>query len=186
MISMTALWLPVLLSAAFVFVASSIIHMVLGYHKNEYEKLPGEENILDAMRKEGVARGEYLFPKAESMKDAGTPEMIKKYERGPCGFITVVPSGKPGMGKSLVLWFLYSVVIGVFVAYIGRLTLPAGTEYIMVFRVTGAVATIAYTAALLQGSIWMGKPWGSTIKGVFDGVIYGLLTAGVFGWLWPG
>lgn len=185
MVTLGALWLPILLSAVFVFVASSIIHMVLGYHKNEYKKLPGEENILEAMRKESVARGEYVFPCAGSMKDAGTPEMVKKYEQGPCGFMTVVRSGKPGMAKSLVLWFLYSVLISLFAAYVGRLALPPGTEYIMVFRVTGAVATIAYTAALLQGSIWMGKPWSSTFKSVFDGVVYGLLTAGVLGWLWP-
>jgi len=48
MVSITALWLPILLSAVIVFVASSIIHMLLPIHKSDYRKLPDEEKVMDA------------------------------------------------------------------------------------------------------------------------------------------
>ena len=185
MVQLTVLWLPILLSAVFVFVVSSIIHMVLKYHQNEYKKLPNENGVLETMRQEAPSPGQYVFPCAPSWKEAGTPEMVKKYEQGPCGLMTVMPNGAPKMTKSLVLWFLYSVVISVFAAYICGRNLPAGTEYITVFRFTGAVAVLGYAVGNLPNYIWWGTPWKTTLTGIFDGVIYGLVTAGTFGWLWP-
>ena len=44
------LWLPILLSAVFVFVASSVLHMVLPIHKGDYKKPPGEDAVLESMR----------------------------------------------------------------------------------------------------------------------------------------
>jgi hypothetical protein len=64
-------------------------------------------------------------------------------------------------------------------------TVPAGTEYLHVFRVTGTVAFAGYGLALVQDSIWYGRRWGSTVKSLVDSLIYALLTAGSFGWLWP-
>ena len=185
MVYLSALWLPILLSAALVFIASSIIHMVLQLHKNEYKKLPGEDSIRAAIRTEGVACGEYAIPHAGSLKNAGTPEMQQKYEQGPCGYVTIISNGAPAVGKGLALWFLYSVVISVCVAYVAGRTLSVGTEYLTVFRVTGTVAFLAYAAAIIPNSIWKGAPWSSTLKHVLDGLVYGLATAGVFGWLWP-
>jgi hypothetical protein len=54
-----------------------------------------------------------------------------------------------------------------------------------VFRLVGTAAFMGYSLALLQHSIWYKRNWGTTLKSVFDGLLYGLLTAGVFGWLWP-
>lgn len=185
MVSLAALWLPILLSAVFVFIASSILHMALQLHKGEYGKLPGEENILEAMRKEGVTRGEYMFPCAGSFKDAGSPEMQEKYKQGPCGFMIVAPTGPPSMGKPLALWFIYSLVISIFVAYLASRTLAAGAEYLTVFRVTGTVAFLSYAMSHVQQSIWKHVAWRSTLLHLFDGLVYGLMTAGAFGWLWP-
>jgi hypothetical protein len=179
------LWLPIVLSAVFVFIASSILHMVIPIHKGDYRKLPAEEKILDVMRIQGVLPGQYTFPCADSMKDMCTPEMMEKYKLGPCGMMTVMPSGVPKMGKSLILWFLYSVIIGIFVAYVTRLALEPGATYRQVFRVAGTVAVLGYAVSYIPDSIWKGLKWSSTIKYVFDGVVYGLLTAGTFGWLWP-
>ena len=110
------LWLPIVLGAVFVFVASSVIHMCLPLHKGDYGKLAGEEQVLETMRAAGVAPGTCMFPRPESMKDMATPEVIEKFKRGPVGFLTVVPSGAPGMGKNLIQWFSYSALISVFVA----------------------------------------------------------------------
>lgn len=43
MVTLSALWLPILLSAVIVFVASSIIHMAIPIHKNDYRQLPDED-----------------------------------------------------------------------------------------------------------------------------------------------
>lgn len=179
------LWLPILLSAVFVFVASFIFHMVLPIHKGDCKKFASEEKFLEEMRTQGLQRGEYMFPCPGSMKDMCSPEMIEKYKQGPVGFMTVLPSGPPAIGKSLVQWFLYSILVGVFVAYITRLALVPGAEYLAVFRITGTVAVLTYGISYLPNAIWKGTPWCVTLKFIFDGVVYGLLTAGTFGWLWP-
>lgn len=183
---LTELWLPILLSSVFVFIVSSIMHVVLPIHKGDYKKLPGEGEVLEAMRSQGVEPGQYAFPCAGSMKETATPEMIEKYEKGPCGFMTVVPSGRPTMGKSLVQWFLFSVLISVLVAYVARLGQGPGADYLAVFRITGTLAILGYAVGHLHDSIWKGQSWGNTLKFVFDGLVYGLVTAGTFGWLWPG
>ena len=185
MIPLTALWLPILLSAVLVFFASFIMHMVLSYHKSDYRKLPDEERVTDVLRNAGVKPGpDYFFPYCsfEEMKSAPT---IEKMKRGPVGFVTVLPSGPPAMGKSLVQWFLYCAVISLFCAYLGGRTVAPGTAFLQVFRVIATVASLGYGAAHVQESIWSGRSWAVTLKHLFDSLVYAVLTAAIFGWLWP-
>jgi hypothetical protein len=185
MVPITALWLPILLSAVIVFAASSIIHMVLPIHKSDYRKLPEEDRVLDAIRAAGVTPGRvYHFPYT-THKEMKSPGAVERFKRGPVGLLTVIPSGPPAMGKYLVQWFVYCLGVGVFVAYLTGRTRSPSTQYLEVFRVAGTTAFLGYAAAQLQNSIWKGESWGVTFKHVFDGLIYGLLTAGTFGWLWP-
>lgn len=185
MVPIHALWLPILLSAVIVFVASSILHMALSVHKSDYRRLPDEERVMDALRAAGVTPGRvYYFPFA-TMKEMKSPETVEKFKRGPVGLLTIFPSRTPAMGKYLVAWFIYCLVVGIFAAYLtGRTRMP-GAPYLEVFRVAGCSAFLGYSLALVQNSIWKGETWGVTFKHVFDGLIYGLLTAGTFGWLWP-
>lgn len=185
MVSLTELWLPILLSAVAVFIASSILHMVLSYHKSDYSTLPGEDNIQAAMRKEGPGPGHYFLPHCVNPKEMEEPEVKEKFEKGPVALVTVLPSGVPSMGKPLASWFIFCLLIGVFVAYLTSRTLHQGEEYLQVFRVAGTAAFLGYAAAEATDSIWRGIPWSITLKHMFDGLIYALLTAGFFGWLWP-
>lgn len=181
MVTILDLWLPILLSAVVVFIASSIIHMVLPIHRNDYAKIPDEETRLEALR--GIPPGDYVFPRPDDPKDMQSEEMKEKYERGPVGFLTVIE--KFGMGKNLVFWFVYLLVIGVFVAYITGRSLGPGSDYLAVFRIAGTAAILGYAGAEAHASIWWGRAWSTTFKFIVDSVFYGLLTAGVFGWLWP-
>ncbi|HVS03987.1 MAG TPA: hypothetical protein VMT16_14570 [Thermoanaerobaculia bacterium] len=185
MVSIPSLWAPIVLSAVLVFVVSSIVHMALAYHRSDYRPLPREGEALDMLRGLGLAPGLYTFPHCESPKEMGTPEMLAKYERGPVGLLTVLPSRPPAMGKHLAAWFVYCLVIGVFVAYLAGRTLAPGTEYLEVFRVAGTAALMAYGLGYLVLPIWWGQPWATTLKHVFDGLLYALVTAGAFAWLWP-
>jgi len=185
MTALPALWLPIVLSAVIVFVVSSIIHMATPWHKGDYKKVPNEDAFRAAVGPMAIPPGDYMVPRAESMKDMRSPEFREKFEKGPVMMMTVYPGGSMSMTGSLVLWFLYSVVIGIFAGYIAGRALPPGTLYLHVFRFVGATAFLGYAAALWQFSIWYHRAWSTTIKSTIDGLIYALLTAGTFGWLWP-
>jgi hypothetical protein len=186
MVSLGALWLPVLLSAVLVFIVSSIIHMVLKYHAGDYRRLPNEDAVLTAIRSGTPEPRQYIFPYAGGMKELERPEMKQKFLEGPVGVLTLRRPGPFTMGPALGQWFLYSLVVSFFIAYVAAHTIPPGTRYLEVFRVVGAVGFLAYAMGQIPASIWMGRPWSITWKDVLDGLLYGLVTAGTFGWLWPG
>lgn len=185
MVPVMSLWLPIILSAVIVFVASSIIHMLLSYHHGDYRKFPDEDGVMDALRKFGIPPGDYLFPKADSAKAMKDPAFREKWNKGPVGIITVMKSGPPSMGKYFASWFLYCVVVGIFAAYIAGRALQPGAPYLSVFRFAGCTAFIGYSLALWQQTIWYHRSWAATLRFNIDGLIFGLLTGGVFGWLWP-
>jgi hypothetical protein len=77
------------------------------------------------------------------------------------------------------------LLIGFFVAYLAAHTVSAGTDYLAVFRVVGTAAFLAFGLGPLANVIWKGYPTSFVLKEVIDGLIYALLMAGTFGWLWP-
>ena len=185
MTELHALWLPILLSSVMVFVVSSVIHMFTPWHKGDYPKIPNEDRVMDALRPFNIPPGDYMFPRPSSMADMRSPEFAAKRNKGPVMIVTVLPSGPVGMGKELVLWFLFSVVVGVFAAYVAGRALPSGTDYLRVFQFVGATAFLGYSFALWPIAIWYHRSLGTTIRSTIDGLLYALLTAGTFGWLWP-
>jgi hypothetical protein len=185
MVPLLSLWAPILVSAVIVFVASSIIHMVLPYHRNDLRRFAREDELLDALRRLDIAPGDYAAPHAGSPEGMRNPEFIAKMKKGPLVLMTVSPGSAPSMASNLTLWFLYTVLVSVFAAYVAGRALAPGAHYLGVFRFAGAVAFAGYSLGILQSSIWYRRNWGTTMKVVFDGLLYALLTAGTFGWLWP-
>lgn len=185
MVSIVSLWLPILVSAALVFAVSSVIHMLLPYHRGDYSRLPDEDKILEDLQKYSIPPGEYSVPYAADSKERNAPAFAEKVKKGPVAFLAVAKNEMPGMGTTMLLWFIYTVVVGILTAYITSRAVDPGAQYLSVFRFAGATAFIAYTVALWQDSIWFRRKWSTTIKNTLDGLIYALLTAGVFGWLWP-
>jgi hypothetical protein len=179
------LWIPVFLSAAVVFLASSIIHMLSPWHKSDYPKVPDQDKVMDALRPFAIPPGDYMMPRPAGSKDLRSAEFLAKMNKGPVMIFTVMPNGQMSMARNLILWYVYCAVVGLFAAYIAGRALPFGATYIQVFRFVGATAFIGYCMALWQMSIWYRRAWSSTIKSSVDGLIYALLTAGIFGWLWP-
>lgn len=185
MVELSMLVMPILLSSVIVFIASSIIHMAPLWHKNDFPKLKEEEKVMDALRPLAIPPGEYMVPRPASGKEMRSPEHTEKLKKGPVLLLSVWPNGPAPMSKNLILWFLYSVVISIFAGYIAGRALPVGANYLQVFRFAGATAFYSYAAGLWQNSIWFGRPWKATAIVTLDGLIYALLTAGTFGWLWP-
>jgi hypothetical protein len=185
MVPILSLWLPILLSAVIVFVVSSLVHTVFRYHANDLRKLPDEDAFAEALRKLGIPRGEYILPRAASPKDMKSPEFQEKLKKGPGAILTIWPGGSPSMVTNLVQWFIYSLVVGIFAAYVAGRALGPGAPYLAVFRFAGVTAFACYAIAGWQDSIWFKRSWSTTLKNTFDGLVYALLTAGTFGWLWP-
>lgn len=185
MVPVMSLWIPILVGAVLVFIASSVIHMVLKYHNNDFRKLPDEDAVANALRPLNIPPGEYVLPHAGGAEAMKSPEYQEKLNKGPVAMMNVMPNGQWSMGSSLVQWFLYSIVVGIFAAYVAGRALGPGAPYLEVFRFSGTAAFLGYTLALAQTSIWYRRAWSTTLKSMFDGLIYALLTAGAFGWLWP-
>lgn len=185
MVGLEALGIPILVAAVFVFVVSSVIHMVLKWHASDYRALAKENEAADGLRASNPTPGVYHLPHCSDMKEMGTPEMLEKMKRGPNAIVVVMPNGAPQMGKMLGLWLVYCLLVSLFCAYIAGRTLDPGAHYLAVFRIVGATAFMSYGVANVVDSIWKGYPWGVTAKHVVDGLLYSLVTAGAFGWLWP-
>lgn len=184
MVSLGALWIPIVLSAVIVFVASSILHMVLPYHRSDYKAVPEEDKVMTALRSVGLKRGLYVLPFC-THKDMKLQAMIEKYKQGPVAMLTVFPSAPPAMPKFLGQWFVYCLIVSFFVALIVESTVRFGSTYRHVFHVAALSAFLSYGLANMVNGIWRGQPWSVVAKELIDGVIYALLTAGTFGWLWP-
>lgn len=184
MVPLLSLWAPVLVAAVLVFIASSIIHMLLKYHNSDYRPLPDEVSFRSAVGPQAIPPGDYMVPYC-GPDGMGDPEYHAKLEEGPVVVMSVLPNQMFAMGKSMLQWFAYCLLVGVFAGYVAAITLPPGSDYMVVFRLTGTVAFAGYGLGLLQNSIWYFRGWGATMKSVFDAFVYALLSAGAFGWLWP-
>lgn len=185
MVPLAQLWLPIVLGAVAVFVASSLVHMVFKWHNSDFAALPNEEEVRAAIRRGAPAPGGYLTPYVADMKDCGKPEVQARFIEGPVGFITIRPNGMPQMGPALGQWFALNLVVSLFVAYLCSHIFAPGAAYLAVFRVAGAVSFLAYGVGSVSNGIWMGRPWGAVGKDIADALIYCLVTAGVYGSLWP-
>lgn len=181
---LAALWLPILLAAVIVFVASSIIHMVLPYHKSNYRQLSGEDHVRAAIRASNPSPGLYNFPFC-TQKELNSAEMKAKFTEGPVGHMIIMPKGPVFLPKFLIQWFVFCLVVGIVVAYLDVHTMARGATYRHVFAVTGLAAFLAYSVGGLSNAVWKGFPWRMVLFEAFDGLIYAALTAGTFGWLWP-
>jgi hypothetical protein len=185
MVPLSSLWLPVLLSAVFVFFASFLAHMVLTHHHSDFGKVPSENDVMDALRKFNIPAGDYMIPCGGGPEAMKSPEFIEKMSKGPVAVMTFIPPGPPSMASNLIQWFVFCIVVNVFAGYVAGAALGPGARYLAVFRFAGTTAFTAYALGLWQNSIWYKRSWSSTIKTTIDGLVYAGLTAGTFGWLWP-
>ena len=185
MVALTALWLPVLVAAVLAFVASSIIHMLLPYHRTDYRRAPAEDEVMAAMRPFKLAPGDYFMPFAGGGSEMNSPAFKEKWAKGPVVVMTILPAGVNFMGSQMAMWFVYNLVVAFFAGYVASRVLGPGADYLQVFRIVGTTAFMGYALGLWQMTIWYKRSAITTLKSTFDGLIYASLTAGAFGWLWP-
>ena len=184
-VSLLALWMPILLGTLLAWMASAMIHMLLKYHNSDYQPLSNEDEVAAAIRAGNPGLGIHNLPYCGDMSQMGSPEMQAKFKQGPVAFVTVFASGMPPMGKLIGQQIVYFLIGGVFIAYCASLALPAGADYLSVFRFVATVGFLAFGWAVIPFSIWFGHLWSMSAKYLFDALVYGLLFAGAFAWLWP-
>jgi hypothetical protein len=187
-VALGALWLPVVLSAVFVFIGSSVIWMAFKWHDGDWKQGGLTGDLQEALRNVGVTTGQYLFPYMDMKatdKAAAKKTWMERYAKGPVGVIHAGTPGTMSMGKMLAQVFVLYLVVSFFAAYIASHALFQGAPYLKVFQVVGATSFVAYGMGSFMDSIWFSKSWRSTWLNVLDSLIYCGLTAGTFGWLWP-
>lgn len=186
MVTLTSLWLPILLSAVAVFFVSFLTHMVLPYHRTDFARLPNEDDAMAALGRQSIPPGDYMFPHhggaGDPMKD---PAYAEKRSRGPAGILTILPVRMTGLGSYLGQWFAFCVVVSLFAAYLSSRALPLGADSAEVFRFAGTVAFMGYGLSDVGNSIWFHKSWSTTGKNLFDALLFGCATAAVFVFMWP-
>ena len=182
-VSLADLWLPILLSGIAIFILSSLIWTVVQYHNADWRPLPDEEAARAALK--GLPVGQYSLPHAADNAARSDEAWQARYREGPVAMLTVMPHGELSMGRQMVRWFAYCLVISMFVAYVAGSTLAAGTSYLKVFQVTSTTTLLAYGGASGINLIWFGHTAARTARDLLDALVYGLVTAGIFGWLWP-
>ena len=185
MVSLTELWLPILISGVVVFFVSWLIHMILPHHRSDYAKVPKEDEVMAALRTFNIPPGDYCMPRPAGMADMKTPAFQEKWKKGPAIWMTVMASGQNFMGQSLAQWFVYCAVVSTFAAYLTSRAVDRGAPYLEVSQIASTTAFIGYGLALWQNSIWYRRKWSTTLKSNLDSIVYGFLTGGVLGWLWP-
>ena len=182
---LTELWLPIVVSAVAAFMLSALFWTAMPHHKKDWKTLPNEEAVHAALRVSPPAPGQYVIPFVFDPKLRDDPVRKEKVARGPNGFLTVIPSGTPAMGPMMTKSLIYNLIVSGLVAYVAWHALGTGAEYLDVFRIVGATSMMSFILASVPESIWFGRPWRAFRMQALDGVVYGLVTAGIFGWLWP-
>jgi len=181
------LLLPILAAAIGVFLASFVTHMLLPYHRTDVRKLPTdkEDVVLEALQRIAVAPGDYAVPHAGGPAGMRDPAFVAKATRGPLAFMTVAPGAAPAMGRYLAVWFVYCVIVSACAALLVWQIVGRGGSAMLSFHYGSLISALSYGMALPQHSIWYRRSWATTFKSLFDSVIYGVVTGGMFAWLWP-
>lgn len=181
-VALTSLWLPILLSTIAAFFIGFITWMVLPVHKDDWHELPDEDKFMDAVREMNLPHGSYMFPYCADAEQMKSEEFIAKQKQGPVGIVqTWEECGS--MGKQLACQFLFLLVTSFCIAYLTTLGVPAGADFMQVFRFVGTAGLLIYTAGNVPRTIW----FRSRLTGhVIDGIALGLATGLIFALLWPG
>ena len=184
-VNLIQLWLPIIAGGLLVWLASALIHTMLKYHNHDYLQLSNEDEVTGALRNGSPAPGVYTTPFCIDMSQMKDEAMQKRFMEGPVAFITVFPRGMPPMGKLMAQQIAYSIIGCALIAYCATLALAPGAQYMTVFRFVAATGFLAFGWATIPFGIWYGLRWPTIGRYLLDALIYALVAAGTFAWLWP-
>jgi hypothetical protein len=179
-----SLWLPILLSAAAVWIVSLIVWMALPHHKGDFLGLPDEDGFMDYIRKSGIKPGNYAFPDARGRAAMQSEKVQKAWQEGPVGHLSVWQTPLT-MGGKLVATFIVYLVVSTLIAYLTRVALPGAPPFTRVFQVATTAGILAYCFSFIPNALWWGSYKRTIIANFIDGIIYGAIIGAIFAWRWP-
>ncbi|TRY29300.1 hypothetical protein [Aliiglaciecola sp. M165] len=184
-VSVTDLWLAILLAGLFCWFASALIHMLIKYHNADYKALPNEEAVSAVLKEASAEPALYTLPHCIDMKAMGEESMQKKFNDGPVAMISIMHNGMPPMGKLLSQQILFFIFGSFLIGYLATISMTHMADTTAVFRQVFVASFLTYGWAQIPYSIWMGQPWSNCLRFLVDALIYAAVTAGTFAWLWP-
>lgn len=184
-VNLTDLWMPILLGTLLAWMASAAIHLALKYHNSDYLPLSNEDEVAASIGRGTPKPGIHTIPHCVDMAKMNDPAMQAKFTNGPVAFVTIFPTGMPQMGKLIGQQILYFLIGCVMIGWCASLALAPGAAFKSVFSFVAPVSFLAFGWGVVPFAIWYGHPWSTTAKYLLDALIYGLVVAGSFAWLWP-
>ena len=178
------LWLPILLSAATIWIISAVVWMALAHHKRDFIALPDEDGLMEYLRKSGIKPGNYVFPDFRGREAMKSPKVEKALNEGPVGHLSVWPTPLT-MGSKMFATFIVYLVVSTLIAYLTRVALPGAAPFAKVFQVAATAGILAYCFSFIPNAVWFGSYKRTIAANLVDGIVYGLITGALFGWLWP-
>lgn len=183
------LWLPILLSAAAVWIVSALVWTALPHHKQDFIGLPagGEDGFMDYLRNSGIKPGNYAFPDARSREAMKSEKVQKAWQEGPVGHLSVWKTPLT-MGDKMVATFIVYLVVSTLIAYLTRIALPVAApspSFAKVFQVATTAGILAYCFSFIPTALWWGSYKRTIAANVIDGLLYAAITGAIFAWRWP-
>lgn len=178
------LWLPILLSAAVVWIISAVVWTAMPHHKQDFIRLPDEDGFMDDLRKSGIKPGNYVFPDFRGSEAMKSEKVQKALEHGPVGHLSLWPTPLT-MGGKLVATFIVYLVVSILIAYLTRVALPGAAPFAKVFQLAGTAGILAYCFSFIPNAVWFGSYKRTIVANIVDGIAYGLITGAIFAWRWP-
>ena len=181
------LWLPILLSAAAIWVLSLVVWMALPHHKRDFIAIahpPGEDGLMEYIRSSGIKPGNYLFPDFRDRASMETAKTQKALQEGPVGHLSIWPTPLT-MGSKLIATFFVHLVVSILIAYLARIALPGPAPFAKVFQIAATAGILAYCFSFIPSALWWGSYKRTIVANVIDGVLFGLVIGAIFAWRWP-
>ncbi len=178
--SITELWLPIVLSGLATHILSTLAWTALPHHKPEWQKLPVEDELFDLLTQRQTAPGQYIFPFMRNPEVTKTDEFRQK--SGKCSGMLVVWPNPIHMGKSIGLTFVTFMIIAFVIGYLASIGLPAGAGFTRVLQFVTTAGLLAHVSAKFPFVFWFPR---RIAMDVLDGVVFAVATGLIFAWLWP-
>ena len=181
------LWLPILLSAAAVWIVAALVWMVMPHHKRDYISLPtppGEDALMDYLRASGIPPGNYAVPDCHRPGAMKSEKVQRAWKEGPVGHLTLWKTPLT-MGDKLIGTFLVYLVISTLIAYLTRFAIPDPAPFSRVFPLATTAGILAYCFSSIPNALWWGSYKRTIVANIFDGMLYAAITGAILAWRWP-
>lgn len=174
------LWLPIVLVGVATHILSTLAWTVLPHHVPEWQRLPDEDALQDALVAQNATSGQFIFPMTRDMDEMKSEGFLAK--QGKCNGMLVLWSGPVSMGAAIGKTLAFFLAAAFCIGYLASMALEAGATFMDVFQFTTTAALLTHCAGLFPGVFWFQR---KIAMDLVDKVAYAVVTGFLFAALWP-